>query len=54
MGEIEASTIDERKATLVRAVERGAAVLDRYLVVIRRRPDGSWRYATDMWNSDAG
>ena len=25
-----------------------------YLVVFHRRPDGSWRYATDMWNSDAG
>jgi ketosteroid isomerase-like protein len=125
MGEIEASTIDELKATLVRAVERGDAalaastyepgarllppgaavitgedaVLDfwkrridtgtdggfletvhraeygdvaveegrygrrsgeelldsgKYLVVFRRQPDGSWRYATDMWNSDAG
>ena len=24
----------------------------KYLVVFRRQDDGSWRYATDMWNSD--
>jgi ketosteroid isomerase-like protein len=63
-----ASTIDELKATLVHALEQGDAglaaalyepgerLLDsgKYLVVFHRRPDGSWRYATDMWNSDAG
>jgi ketosteroid isomerase-like protein len=119
MGEIDtigASTIDELKATLVRALERGdpgarllppgvpvitgedavrdfwqrridagsdggvletvhraeygdvaveegrygrragETLLDsgKYLVVFHRRPDGSWRFATDMWNSDAG
>ena len=34
----------------------GEELLDsgKYLVVFRRRPDGSWRYATDIWNSDAG
>jgi ketosteroid isomerase-like protein len=34
----------------------GERLLDsgKYLVVYHRRPDGSWRYATDMWNSDAG
>src|SRR5215218_4122750 len=33
----------------------GERLLDsgKYLVVFRRQPDGSWRYATDMWNSDA-
>jgi ketosteroid isomerase-like protein len=32
----------------------GERLLDsgKYLVVFRRQPDGSWRYATDMWNSD--
>jgi ketosteroid isomerase-like protein len=24
----------------------------KYLAVFRRQDDGSWRYATDMWNSD--
>jgi hypothetical protein len=37
MGEIDTSTIDGLKATLVRALEQA---------------DGSWRYAADMWNSD--
>ncbi|TFV87471.1 nuclear transport factor 2 family protein [Blastococcus sp. CT_GayMR16] len=34
----------------------GETLLDsgKYLVVFRRRPDGAWRFATDMWNSDAG
>jgi ketosteroid isomerase-like protein len=34
----------------------GEELLDsgKYLVVFRRRPAGSWRYATDIWNSDAG
>jgi len=33
----------------------GERLLDsgKYLVVFRRQPDGAWRYATDMWNSDA-
>jgi uncharacterized protein (TIGR02246 family) len=33
----------------------GGQLLDsgKYLVVFRRRPDGSWRFATDMWNSDS-
>jgi ketosteroid isomerase-like protein len=26
----------------------------KYLAVFRRQPDGTWRWATDMWNSDAG
>jgi uncharacterized protein (TIGR02246 family) len=25
-----------------------------YLAVFRRQADGTWRWATDMWNSDAG
>jgi ketosteroid isomerase-like protein len=25
-----------------------------YLSVFRRQPDGAWRWAIDMWNSDAG
>jgi ketosteroid isomerase-like protein len=48
MGEIDtigASTTDELKAP----VDSG-----RYLAVFHRGTDGSWRYATDMWNSDAG
>ena len=34
----------------------GSTLLDsgKYLVVFHRRPDGSWRFATDIWNSDAG
>lgn len=34
----------------------GSTLLDsgKYLIVFHRRPDGSWRFATDMWNSDAG
>jgi len=33
----------------------GDRLLDsgKYLVVFRRQPDGTWRYATDMWNSDS-
>ena len=33
----------------------GEALLDsgKYLVVFRRQPDGSWRFGTDMWNSDS-
>jgi ketosteroid isomerase-like protein len=26
----------------------------KYLAVFRRQSDGSWRYATDIWNSDRG
>jgi ketosteroid isomerase-like protein len=25
-----------------------------YLSVVRRQPDGAWRWSIDMWNSDAG
>jgi ketosteroid isomerase-like protein len=34
----------------------GEQLLDsgKYLVVFRRQRDGTWRYATDIWNSDAG
>ena len=34
----------------------GDQLLDsgKYLAVFRRRPDGAWRWAIDMWNSDAG
>jgi uncharacterized protein (TIGR02246 family) len=34
----------------------GDQLLDsgKYLAVFRRQPDGTWRWATDMWNSDAG
>ena len=34
----------------------GDELLDsgKYVAVFRRQPDGSWRWATDMWNSDAG
>jgi ketosteroid isomerase-like protein len=34
----------------------GERLLDtgKYLAVFRRQPDGSWRWAIDMWNSDAG
>jgi len=34
----------------------GEQVLDsgKSVVVFRRRPDGAWRYATDIWNSDQG
>jgi ketosteroid isomerase-like protein len=34
----------------------GERLLDsgKYLAVFRRRPDGGWRWAIDMWNSDAG
>lgn len=34
----------------------GERLLDsgKYLAVFHRQPDGTWRWATDMWNSDAG
>ena len=34
----------------------GEQLLDsgKYLAVFRRQTDGTWRWATDMWNSDAG
>jgi uncharacterized protein (TIGR02246 family) len=34
----------------------GEQVLDsgKYLAVFRRQADGTWRWVTDMWNSDAG
>jgi ketosteroid isomerase-like protein len=34
----------------------GEQLLDsgKYLAVFRRQPDGAWRWATDIWNSDAG
>jgi len=34
----------------------GDRLLDsgKYLAVFRRQPDGAWRWAIDMWNSDAG
>jgi uncharacterized protein (TIGR02246 family) len=33
----------------------GAAVVDtgKYVVVHRRQPDGGWRFAVDIWNSDS-
>jgi ketosteroid isomerase-like protein len=36
--------------------QAGERLLDsgKYLIVFHRRSDGSWRFATDMWNSDAG
>jgi uncharacterized protein (TIGR02246 family) len=34
----------------------GDQLLDsgKYLAVFRRQPDGTWRWVTDMWNSDSG
>ena len=34
----------------------GEQLLDsgKYLAVFRRQPGGGWRWAIDMWNSDAG
>ena len=34
----------------------GEELLDsgKYLAVFKRQPDGTWRWATDMWNSDSG
>ena len=34
----------------------GDVLLDtgKYVAVFHRQPDGAWRWATDMWNSDAG
>ncbi|MFL6098231.1 MAG: YybH family protein [Blastococcus sp.] len=34
----------------------GERLLDsgKYLAVFRRQPGGAWRWAIDMWNSDAG
>jgi uncharacterized protein (TIGR02246 family) len=34
----------------------GERLLDsgKYLAVFRRQSDGAWRWAIDMWNSDAG
>jgi uncharacterized protein (TIGR02246 family) len=34
--------------------EGGQAMMDKgkYLVVMKRQPDGSWKVAVDIWNSD--
>jgi ketosteroid isomerase-like protein len=34
----------------------GDELLDsgKYVSVFHRQPDGAWRWATDMWNSDSG
>jgi ketosteroid isomerase-like protein len=50
MGEIDDRTVAGLKATLARAFEQGGT----YLAVVRRQSDGAWRWAIDMWNSDAG
>jgi ketosteroid isomerase-like protein len=46
MGDSDDATIGGLEATPARALE--------HLAVVRRQPDGTWRWATDMWNSDAG
>jgi ketosteroid isomerase-like protein len=35
----------------VRAADGEVADVGKYLVVHRRQPDGSWKYALDIWNS---
>ncbi len=53
MGDL--STVDGRKAELVRAFEHGDAGQAASLYEPGARlVDGTWRWATDMWNSDAG
>ena len=56
MGDL--TTVDGLKAELVRAVERGDAARAADREFFEKRfaagSDGTWRWATDMWNSDAG
>ena len=48
------------------AYERGVSIVDiepkgeqartekgKYLIVLKRQPDGSWKVAVDIWNSDS-
>ena len=59
-GELETVRIDEYGDVAVEegryGRRAGEQLLDsgKYLAVFRRRPDGAWRWAIDMWNSDAG
>lgn len=61
-GLLETQTLDERddlavevgQYTLRTAAGGGGEVADvgKYVVVHRRQPDGSWRYAVDIFNSN--
>jgi len=53
MAEIDDRTVAGLKATLVRAFEQGD-VTGEDAAVVRRQPDGAWRWTIAMWNSDAG
>jgi hypothetical protein len=53
MDEIDDRTVAGLKATLLRAFPRRFDS-GTHLSVFRRSPDGAWRRAIDMWNSDAG
>jgi uncharacterized protein (TIGR02246 family) len=59
-GELETVRLDEYGDVAVEegryGRRAGEQVLDsgKYLAVFRRQPDGTWRWVTDMWNSDAG
>ena len=59
-GELETVRLDEYGDVAVEEGRYGRRAGDqlldsgKYLAVFRRQSDGTWRWATDMWNSDAG
>jgi ketosteroid isomerase-like protein len=59
-GELETVRLDEYGDVAVEegryGRRAGEQLLDsgKYLAVFRRQPDGTWRWVTDMWNSDSG
>jgi ketosteroid isomerase-like protein len=59
-GELETVRLDEYGDVAVEEGRYGRRAGDqlldsgKYLAVFRRQPDGTWRWVTDMWNSDSG
>jgi ketosteroid isomerase-like protein len=59
-GELETVRLDEYGDVAVEEGRYGRRAGDqlldsgKYLAVFRRHSDGTWRWVTDMWNSDAG
>ena len=59
-GALETVRLDEYGDVAVEEGRYGRRAGDRlldsgkYLAVFRRQPDGTWRWVTDMWNSDSG
>jgi ketosteroid isomerase-like protein len=57
-GRLETASLDERGDLAVEVgryeMHAGSDVVDegKYVVIHRRQPDGEWKYAVDIWNSD--